>query len=70
MEKIVKEKYQDFGPTLASEKLEENHQLKINKETLRQLMINWELWKPKPRKENKEYRAWRQRKEHYGEMAV
>lgn len=68
MEKIVKQKYQDFGPTFASEKLEENHRLKINKETLRQLMINWELWKPKPREENKEYRAWRQRKEYFGQM--
>jgi len=31
-EKYLKEKYYDFGPTLASEKLEENHNIKINKE--------------------------------------
>ncbi len=68
IEKIVKEKYYDFGPLFASEKLEENHQIKINKETLRQLMTVWSLWKPKSRKKNKEYRSWRPRKEHFGEM--
>ena len=68
MEKIVREKYYDFGPTFAMEKLEEEHQIKISDEKLRQLMISWKLWKPKARKKNKEYRAWRPRKEYYGEM--
>ena len=31
-------------------------------------MTDWGLRKPKPRKKNKEYRAWRLRKEQYGEM--
>jgi len=35
---------------------------------MRHLMISWDLWKSKPRKKNNEYRAWRQRKEQYGEM--
>ena len=68
MERIVKEKYHDFGPKFTSEKLDEEHQIKISKEKLRQLMIGWKLWKPKPRKENNEYRSWRPRKEYYGEM--
>lgn len=68
VEKIVKRTYSDFGPTLAAEKLNEMHHLKIGKETLRQLMINWELWQVHPRKKNKQYRHWRPRKEHYGEM--
>lgn len=68
IESLVKDKYSDFGPTFAKEKLEENHGIKLGKETLRLLMIKWELWKPKPRKKNKEYRAWRERKEQYGEM--
>lgn len=66
--KIIKAHYYDFGPTLAKEKLEENHQITIGLETLRQIMINEDLWKPRQRKKNKEYRAWRQRKEYYGEM--
>ena len=68
IEGIVRERYSDFGPTFASEKLQEREQLKINHETLRQLMIGWGLWQPHLRKRNKEYRAWRARKEHYGEM--
>lgn len=68
IELIVKKKYSDFGPTFAAEKLDENHAIQISNEKLRGLMIEWELWKPKPRKKNKEYRAWRQRKEQYGEM--
>ena len=68
IKKIIKEKYYDFGPTLTKEKLEENHQIKIGKETLRLLMIEWRLWKSKSRKNNKEYRSWRPRKEYYGEM--
>lgn len=51
----VTEKYADYGPTLAKEKLEEKHSLKISKETLRQLMIQEGLWRPKKKKEKKVY---------------
>jgi transposase len=39
--------YSDFGPTLAHEKLTEKHELQISVESVRQLMIVEELWKPK-----------------------
>lgn len=68
IEKIVKEKYYDFGPTFAAEKLEENHRIIISNETLRQLMAGWKLWKIKPRKQSKNTRCWRPRRSHYGEM--
>lgn len=68
IKEIIKANYYDFGPTFATEKLEENHNIKISHEKLRQLMIQWQLWKLKSRKKNKEYRAWRPRKEQYGEM--
>lgn len=66
--KFLKEKYYDFGPTLACEKLEENHDIKTNKETVRQLMINLELWKVKSKKKNKHWHVWRARRDNYGEM--
>lgn len=66
---IVREKYSDFGPTFAAEKLNEDHRIDISNETLRALMIDWALWVPKPRKKNGKYRAWRERKTQYGEMA-
>lgn len=68
LKRIVGEQYRDFGPTFAAEKLEETHQLKIGKEKLRQLMTGWGFWQHRPRKKNGEYRQWRPRKEHYGEM--
>ena len=60
--------YRDFGPTLAAEKLKEHHQIVFSVEKVRQLMTTENLWKPRPRKQNKQYRSWRPRKEHYGEM--
>ncbi len=64
----LKTKYYDFQPTFATEKLEELHQIKISKEKTRQLLIEMGLWKPRKRKNNKEYRSWRKRKDYHGEM--
>lgn len=64
---LVKEKYLDFKPKFASEKLEENHQLIIHPETLRLWMIEQGLWKARKQK-NPQYHAWRERKEYFGEL--
>jgi len=45
--KQLHSKYRGFGPTLAHEKLVELDGLKISDESVRQLMIAEELWKPK-----------------------
>lgn len=66
--KLLKEKYSDFKPTFASEKLEEIHGIKINRETTRQIMIEEKLWTVKPRKQAKDKHLWRPRKDNYGEM--
>jgi len=66
--KYLKEKYYDFGPTFASEKLDENHDIRINKETIRQIMTGMGLWKPKHRKQPKHKHFWRARKDNFGEM--
>jgi hypothetical protein len=68
IEKYLKEKYYDFGPTLATEKLTEDHNITINKESVRQIMTKLKLWKPKPRKQSKKRHVWRARKENIGEM--
>lgn len=47
---IVQYQYADFGPTFAAEKLLALNQIMLNKETLRQWMDEWGLWKAKPRK--------------------
>lgn len=66
--KYLKEKYYDFGPKFATEKLNEIHNIKIGREATRLLMIDMGLWKHKPRKGNKKYHCWRKRKDSYGEM--
>ena len=42
---IIKERYPDFGPTLAAEKLAELHDIHLARETVRQWMITAGLWK-------------------------
>lgn len=66
--KLLKETYVGFGPTLAAEKLLERDKIKVSDETLRTIMTDHKLWKPKARKKNKQHRAWRPRKENYGTM--
>ena len=63
----VREKYWDFGPTFASEKLCEEEDLKINKETLRQWMIHEGLWKGKSRRSPSLHQT-RQRRSRFGEL--
>lgn len=45
--KIILEKYKDFGPTLAHEKLKEIHGVIVGKETIRRMMIAASLWVPR-----------------------
>ena len=66
--KYLKEKYADFKPSFACEKLEENHDIKIGREKIRQIMIAENLWKLKPRKGSKKKYSWRARKDNFGEM--
>lgn len=68
IKKHIKEKYYDFGPTFAREKLKDNHNIEIGTETLRQIMIKEGLWKPKPRRRGGGHKSWRARKEYFGEM--
>ena len=44
---IVRERYADFGPTLAAEKLRERHGVDLSVETVRSLMIAGGLWLPR-----------------------
>jgi transposase len=43
---LLKTRYHGFGPTLAHEKLVEKDKLQLSVESVRQLMIAEELWKP------------------------
>jgi len=65
---LLKEKYYDFGPTFAAEKLSEDHQIKHDPKTIRAIMIENDLWKPKSKLKGSFHRSWRQRRSNFGEM--
>ena len=44
---LIGERYADFGPKLAHEKLTEVHELELSVESVRQLMMAAELWQPR-----------------------
>jgi len=63
----VRERYRDFGPTLAAEYLEKELRIKLSHETLRRLLIQAGLWQARPRKLC-EVHQWRPRRSCRGEL--
>ena len=63
---LYAEKYSDFGPTLAQEKLLERDGLEIGVSTLRRELIAAGLWLPE--RNSRKYRARRSSREHFGEL--
>ena len=64
---LVRDRYSDFGPTLAHEKLVENHGVTFGVDTLRQEMIKAGIWKAKRRKVVIPH-LYRQRRACFGEL--
>jgi len=64
---LIREKYSDFGPTLAAEKLSERHDLKVSVETLRGWMVADGLWLPRSRRKSRVYQP-RYRRDCLGEL--
>lgn len=65
--KLIHRHYSDFKPGFATEKLREKHNVVRDPKTIRQIMIDERLWKPKQKKKDN-HRSWRQRKASFGEM--
>lgn len=61
------ERYEGFGPVLFAEKLEAYHEIKVDHETVRRLLIKEGLWKAQ-RKRKKRHKAWRERRRHFGDL--
>lgn len=64
---LINNKYQDFGPTFLREKLIENHNIVLSKETLRQIMIASGLWDTSVRKKVRIHQQ-RERRHRLGEL--
>ena len=67
--RLIAEKYPDFGPTLATEKLQEIHGLILSIETIRQLMIIHKLWIPH-KQPAPTYHPLRPRRPNFGELVI
>jgi hypothetical protein len=63
---LVKERYPDFGPTFANEKLRQKHGVNLSTWSLRRGMIAAGIWKSRRRKEK--HRAWRPRRSCVGQL--
>lgn len=64
---VIRDIYSDFKPTFATEKLGENHAIRISPETTRLWMTKEGLWRPHHQRQST-YRSWRPRKDYYGEL--
>jgi Transposase and inactivated derivatives len=64
---LIRERYADFGPTLACEKLHECHGITLSKETVRHLMTDAGLWIPRRQRPPKVYQP-RARRACLGEL--
>jgi transposase len=64
---MLKSKYKGFGPTLAHEKLVEKEKLKLSDESVRKLMIEENLWKPRKAKKVVVHQL-RERRACFGEL--
>ncbi len=64
---LISEKYADFGPTLAHEKLKEVYGIKISVGSVRNLMISHDIWEAKKIKRNRIFQM-RTRRPREGEM--
>lgn len=63
--KLYQERYSDFGPTFATEKLSELNHIQLSDETLRLWLIEQGLWRTR---RTRKHRKWRERKPCSGQM--
>ncbi len=64
---LVRARYADFGPTLACEKLTEQHGVAVSRETLRRWMIDAGLWVPRAQRPRRAHQP-RHRRPSLGEL--
>jgi len=64
---LVRNRYADFGPTLACEKLTEQHGIELSRETLRRWMIDAGFWIPRSQRQRRAHQP-RHRRSCFGEL--
>ena len=64
---LLRDKYVDFGPTLAAEKLLEREGSAVSRETVRRMQITLGLWRAKRRRARRVFQL-RERRPRFGEL--
>lgn len=64
----IRNKYNDFKPGFAQEKLQTIHDMQMTSQTIRVWMTEAGIWKTRKQKNIGVHRSWRPRKEYFGEM--
>jgi len=67
IEVALRERYSDFGPTFAAEKLAEHEKIEVSAETVRKIQIRLGLWQPKTRRQKRVFQV-RERRARFGEL--
>lgn len=68
IEKLLRTKYPDFGPTFAAEKLLEKHGVSRDPKTIQRIQIASGLYRPRRSKKKKPYHFFRVRRSIFGEL--
>ena len=64
---LIRTRYSDFGPKFAQEKLVEVHNLMVSVSSVRNLMLEHKIWRPRKSQVEKVHKS-RTRRECYGEL--
>ncbi len=67
IERALRERYADFGPTVAAEKLGQHEGLRVSAETVRQAQTRLGLWQPRQRRAKRVFQV-RERRARFGEL--
>lgn len=67
IERALRERYPDFGPTLAAEKLSQHEGIEVSAETVRQVQMRLGLWRPKQQRQKRIFQV-RERRARFGEL--
>ncbi|MEK7625135.1 MAG: ISNCY family transposase [Patescibacteria group bacterium] len=65
---LVSEKYLDFTPTFAAEKLSEVHHITHDPKTIQAILINSGVWTKPVKRKKEQHRSWRERRPAYGDL--
>lgn len=66
--RLVSQKYFDFSPTFAAEKLSEVHGIKHDPKTIQTVMVTAGAWTQKRKRRQEQHRSWRIRRPVYGDL--